>query len=177
VRHVPALGGVHTLICISARFFFLLSCSRMGRAALKIGTVLGVLLALYGLASLVRPTPKRVPYNANEICAGAFQADQHFEQSKENHIEIELHENCWSGFVYVPLWWVFGGRGFYSQPTGDLKGFWSAYWFAGRRQWGPFDAARNPTFFQSRGRVLRLQGHGTLTLYTNQPPNPNSKRF
>jgi hypothetical protein len=111
-------------------------------------------------------------YNATRLCDDAFKSEYDFSKSEKSHIVIELHDGCWSSFVYLPNWWPIGSIGgdFFAQSTGDLTGFWMKIWLGGQN--APDAALFGPNFaqeFQSMGNSFRLQGHGKVVFFTHKP--------
>lgn len=107
-----------------------------------------------------------VNYNSTQICSGAYDKNLDFSTLHENHFEVTTQDGCSSGWVHVPNSW----RDWHSEPTGDAKDTWLAFWFPNDVNGTP------PTFVNERAgynkpvhEPFRLQGHGTFVFYTNQP--------
>jgi hypothetical protein len=130
---------------------------------------LGVVVTFIIFGALVSPSrPNPAPTFTNRICEDSFKHDVDLTESKETHIEVVLTEGCWSGFIHLPKYWNRNDDGFNVQSAGNQDGAWAAFWFASSNHAdGPY-GPNLTQFYQDRGTVLRVQGHGKIVFFTHK---------
>jgi TonB family protein len=130
---------------------------------------MAVLLSFVWRKHTNAPHPQQralINYNSTKICSGAYDKNLDFSTLHESHFEVTTQDGCFSGWVHVPSSW----RDWHSEPTGEAKDTWLAFWF-------PNDVNGTPPAFVNERtgynkpvhEPFRLQGHGTFVFYTNQP--------
>ena len=131
--------------------------------ALTVAVIFAVILAVVVAnrqETPIVPSAPAINYNSNRICAGAFEEGRDYSKSGVTHFTIELTEGCWSGWVTIPWnpWY------FQLNEVDD----WMAVWYSGGSPTGPRRSGSENLFPEHPPtRIVRLQGHGTLTIYTN----------
>lgn len=105
-------------------------------------------------------------YSPTSICDDAWKHDYDYTQKDIDHFDIELHDGCFSAIISLPERFR---RQYWHQPVNPDQSWWFAIWFVGGRPQGPFGPNAAPVFDHAPMQ-FRLQGHGTIRYYTNEPP-------
>jgi hypothetical protein len=99
------------------------------------------------------------------VCENAFNHTLDFSNYKDNNFKVALQEGCFGDWVKIPSWW----KEWHCNQASDPATYWVAFWYANDSPHGIYKA--NATFNLNKGvhDLFRLQGHGTILFYTNQP--------
>lgn len=111
-------------------------------------------------------------YHATLICDDAWQHDV-YPDANADHFDITLQEGCFSGIVSLPARFIanIGQTNTYHwQPFDPDPNCWAAMWFQGSSGGvGPYGPNDTPDHRNTPAK-FRLQGHGRIRYYTNNPP-------
>lgn len=133
--------------------------------AVTLGVALMVSRACSSRPTLAPPVAQRpaVNYNPDRVCPNAFEKTEDHSNSEATHFKLVLQERCFSGWVLIPNWWPDW------QFQLDTPDDWIAFLYSGWGPHGPYlwNQANVFNHFQPPGRSFRLQGRGTITVYTN----------
>ncbi len=111
-------------------------------------------------------------YQTHVICPDAWKHD-FAPDANTDHFDITLHDGCFSGFVKLPARFIAPGHSYWWQPLNPDPNWWVAFWYEGQAApKGPYGANGHPECDYCPIRI-RLQGHGTIRYYTNDPPLPS----
>jgi hypothetical protein len=132
-----------------------------------------VLLCVKGCMELVKP-PEKLPIVGAPVVAPMFkytrymcddQTYLHYENADPLYFDVPLKEECFSGYVFLPVRW----QTWRVQFVGKDHTAWVAYWYQGWPQ------ARGPVTYETvmtseqderfPSRMVRLQGKGTLRFF------------
>jgi TonB family protein len=112
-------------------------------------------------------------YNPNRICDDAFEHVYDHSHEQITHFDVELGPGCFGSTIRLPAAW----KTWFTQPLGDTKGWWWAFWPSGQNQMGPFTAKDSDQKLGSLG-TFRLQGQRKIRFYSNDvaedPPQTNN---
>jgi hypothetical protein len=125
------------------------------------------ILTFGGILMLIRwqsPAPRTVlPYDADVICPDAFKTQENHEHEQINNFTVHMTEGCFGHLIHMPSAW----HRWNTQPVGDHKGWWVAYWWSGwPRGQGPF-GPNDQTELSIPSWWFRVQGHGDILFYSN----------
>jgi hypothetical protein len=134
---------------------------------LVIGAVFVLFLIGYNGATGPASAPtSSIAFNPTRICADSYTENLDFTQLQADHFTVQLREGCFGGWVHLPKTWKF----WHADASGDQNGYWNAFWYANDPHGiGPYFANDTRTINKGTHDVFRLQGHGSVLFYNNQP--------
>ena len=118
------------------------------------------------------PPPVVRNYKSSRVCDDAWEHELRPEPNVD-HFDVTLHEGCFSGTIYLPARFFdsIGSGEFHWQPLDSTPDWWVALWFQ-HTDWppeGPYGPSELKSYTYKPG-AFRLQGHGRVRFFTNNPP-------
>ncbi|HYA17955.1 MAG TPA: c-type cytochrome [Bryobacteraceae bacterium] len=125
---------------------------------------IGAVLVIGAGIAYVESRPK-APRIQAVICPGALNQNLDFSDLKQNHLVVQLRENCFGGLVILPKAWSY----WYADAAGEQKGQWHAWWFENdSAPLGPFFQGRKDILGKPAHAAFRMEGRGSVFFYNEQ---------